>query len=821
MPISSKEVSENLFQQIFESGILGLIFTTFDGKVVEANDAFLDFTGFTREDLKAGLIDWIKITPPEFMKVTMKAIENLKSKGMTPPYEKEYFRKDGSRVQVLMGSVRVKNSKNYDNMTYAIDISQRKKIQTELASSRELLEERVIERTKDLSETNSFLQSLIENIPNMIFVKDAKDLKFVRFNRAGERLLGVNREDMIGKSDYDFFPEKEAKFFIQKDRDVLNKKTILDIPEEPITTKNGTRILHTKKIPLLDSDNNPRYLLGISEDITEFKKAEAEKIKYAREQAAREEAEINVARLEILGDASKVLTVSLDFKQTIVNFFDFMQSRVADWVHISIDKGETGNSEAATLETSPLDPEIAKAVREYRWKLIRDVDDALKNHSSEKEILNRMKNQGFSSIINVQLKVRGKNSGNMLLALSKNTRRLFTLADMQLAEDLAERASLAIDNARLFSEARRANQLKDEFLATLSHELRTPLNIIYGYSELLKNFPDKMSEKEKYDSIDAIYRNAVDQSNIVNDILDVSRIITGKMNVNLSLQKPSEVILAVAKNSIRLAEVKNIKLITDIPKDPLYIMMDPTRMQQIVWNLVSNAIKFTPSQGEVLIKNYKEDENCVIEVKDSGIGISSDFLPHIFERFRQEDGSMTRKYGGLGLGLSIVKHLVEMHGGTVEARSGGKDKGSTFLLKIPLATQPNLTQASNSSSIPKDALENVKILLIEDSRDNRLLVTRLLSNYSAQIEEAESAKAARKILKTFKPDVILCDIGMPDEDGLEFIKKLRETDATPAIALTAYARDEERNQFLNSGFQGHVTKPISIQTLLSEIKKLL
>lgn len=801
--------------------MIGLLFTTFDGKVVEANNAFLSFIGYSRKDLEDGLIDWIKITPKEFMPVTDKAIQNLKTIGMSPPYEKEYFRKDGSRVQVLMGSVRIKNSTQYDNMTYAIDISARKKFEKELAMSREQLEERVRDRTKDLSETNSFLQSLIENIPNMIFVKDAEDLKFVRFNKAGEELLGINRADMIGKNDYDFFPEDEAKFFINKDKDVLSKRMILDIPEEPITTKKGTRILHTKKIPLVDSNNEVKYLLGISEDITEIKRAEAERLKLAREQAAREEAEVNVARLQILGDASTILTSSLDYQLTIKNFYDFMVSRFGDWVHITINKNDEDDTPAFVYETSPIDPDISCAVIENRWKLIRDVEEASKMDSSEKNVLLKLKKSGLKSVINVQMKVRGNTLGCMLIGKYMTSRSLFSLADMQLAEELAERAGLAIENSRLFSQARKANQLKDEFLATLSHELRTPLNIIHGYSELLKNFSDKMSDKEKQDSIDAIHRNAIDQSNIVNDILDVSRIITGKMTVNLTLQSPTEMLMSVAKNSLKVAEAKNIKLITDTPKTPIYIMMDGTRIQQILWNLVSNAVKFTPPGGSITIKNYIEKDHCVLEVQDTGIGVSSSFLPHIFERFRQEDGSMTRKYGGLGLGLAIVRHLTEMHGGTVEAHSEGKDKGTQFIVRIPLAPKPPKNKPITVQNIPKDVLENVKVLLIEDSRDNRLLITRLLSNYGAEIQEADSAAQGREVLKNFKPDIILCDIGMPDEDGTEFISLLRKTDTTPAIALTAYARDEERQEFLNAGFQAHVSKPVSIQTLLTEIKKLI
>lgn len=803
--------------------MIGLLFTKFDGQIVEANKAFLDFIGYTEEDLRSGNLDWKKITPPEFVEITEKAVHNLKTKGMSPPYEKEYFRKDGSRVQVLMGSVRAKNTKHYDSMTYAINISQRKTFEMELAIAKDQLEARVIDRTKDLSEANMFLQSLIENIPNMIFVKDAEDLRFVRFNKAGEDLLGVKREDLIGKNDKDLFPKEEAEFFIKNDKEVLSSSAILDIPEERITTRKGLRILHTKKIPLLDRNGKAKFLLGISEDITELKKSEEERHQLIREQAAREEAEKNVERLELLGDASTLLTSSLDYESTLKNFYDFMMARLTDWCHITIYKPDTAEIPQFVFETSALDQSITTDLKEHRWKLIKDVDEALhKNNSSEKSLLEHLKKAQFKSVIHVPLKARGTHLGYMLLATKQESSRTFALADLQLAEELAEKASLAIDNSRLFSDAQKANQLKDEFLATLSHELRTPLNIIHGYSELLKNFSDKMTEKERIESLDAIHRNAIDQTNIVNDILDVSRIITGKMSINLALLSPSDIIASVAKNTSRMADVKNIQLITQLPKTPAFVMMDQTRMQQIIWNLVSNAIKFTPQGGQIFIKNYVEGKNCVIEVQDNGIGISSEFLPFIFERFRQEDGSMTRKYGGLGLGLAIVRHLVELHGGSVEAHSNGKDQGSQFIVKIPIAVIPGKAVVKNAPAFNENALEDVKILLVEDSRDNRLLVTRLLATYGAEIQEADSANSARKALQLYKPDIILCDIGMPDEDGLQFLKSLRdEKNFTPAIALTAYARDEEREQFLKAGFQAHVAKPVSIQTLLTEIKKLL
>lgn len=819
MPFFSKEITDALFRQIFESELIGLFFTTSDGKIVSANKTFLDCIGYTAEDIKNKSLNWRDITPPEFIETSEEIDIVLRDKGITPFYEKEYLKKDGSRIQMLMRSAQIKDSKNFDNVTYAIDISKRKQIEKDLANARDDLEARVDDRTKDLTEANLFLQSLFDNIPNMIFVKDAKDLKFVRFNKAGENLLGIKRDNLIGKSDKDFFPIEEADFFIQKDRDVLKKKTILDIPEERISTKYGVRILHTKKIPILDSNNNPKFLLGISEDITDVKNSEEERHQLIRAQAAREEAEKTVKRLELLADASTLLTSSLDYQITLKNFYDFIMTRMADWCHITLYKSDEKESPQFVLETEALEKNIANELKQRPWRLIDDIGKAVSADKKDQELFLELKKANFRSIIHVNLKARGNNLGYLLLGTKVGSNQTFGLAELQLAEELAEKASLAIDNSRLFSEAQKANQLKDEFLATLSHELRTPLNIIHGYSELLKNFSDKMTDKEKSESLDAIHRNAIDQTNIINDILDVSRIITGKMNLNLSLLSPAESIISVTKNTAHMAKVKNIKLITQLPESTVLVTMDPIRLQQIIWNLISNAIKFTPSGGEILIKNYLDKDHCIIEVSDNGIGVSPQFLPHIFERFRQEDGSMTRKYGGLGLGLAIVRHLVEMHGGTIEAHSAGKNLGTQFIVKLPIALSGTPVKSKKKQDFPDNYLDKVKILLVEDSRDTRLLITRLLATYGAEIQEADSAPMARELLKSFQPDVILCDIEMPGENGVQFISSLRKSNNhIPAIALTAYAREEEKEQFLSAGFQSHIPKPASIQVLLTEIR---
>lgn len=289
--------SESRMRGIFDSNMIGLIFTDFQGHIHDANDYFLKMIGYTREDLKAGKLNWAQITPPEYMNVSMESIQRVQETDLCPPFEKQYIRADGRRVDVLLGAARVGENAL---VTYVLDISERKKTESAVAEIKNQLEERVLERTLQLRESESFLQSVIENIPNMIFVKEAKNLKFVRFNQAGQKLLGQSLSNLIGKNDYDFFPKEQADAFTEKDRQVLSNKIVVDIPEEPLQTPKGIRYLHTKKIPVFGKDGNAQYLLGISEDITERKLAEKQRIDLERAEAARVEAEKNADRLAML-----------------------------------------------------------------------------------------------------------------------------------------------------------------------------------------------------------------------------------------------------------------------------------------------------------------------------------------------------------------------------------------------------------------------------------------------------------------------------------------------------------------------------------------
>lgn len=449
--------------------------------------------------------------------------------------------------------------------------------------------------------------------------------------------------------------------------------------------------------------------------------------------------------------------------------------------------------------------------------------------------------------------------------LNKLNANEFSEADERLAATLATQVSSAYENARLYSDAQRhaselqlemaerkqveqerarllvreqaaraeaeeANRTKDEFLATLSHELRTPLSAILGWSHLVRT--GKLDEIQMSRAFETIERNARSQSQLIDDLLDVSRIITGKLQIELRPIELSAVIESAIDAVRPAAELKAIRFETDLASAACLVPGDPNRLQQIFWNLFSNAVKFTPQEGLVRVDVTRHSPWVQVAVKDSGIGISPEFLPFIFDRFRQADGSTTRTHGGLGLGLAIVKHLVQLHRGVVEVESPGKDQGAIFTVRIPLATtkssqqvQHQIVSETDNNGLPpgfSDILKGLRILVVDDEADSRELITAILSRCGSEVKCSESAAAAIKDVRNWKPDLLVSDIGMPNEDGYSLIGKLRRLRSKkareiPAIALTAYATVEDRTRALSSGFQLHVPKPIDPEVLVRSL----
>ncbi|MDQ6619771.1 MAG: ATP-binding protein [Pseudomonadota bacterium] len=428
---------------------------------------------------------------------------------------------------------------------------------------------------------------------------------------------------------------------------------------------------------------------------------------------------------------------------------------------------------------------------------------------------------------------------------------VFTERAERIVLGVAAQAAIAIDNASLFdtaraaaaerekllqsermarAEAERMSEMKDEFLATLSHELRTPLSSILGWSYVLRRGVQDPEELQR--GVEAIERNARVQTQLIEDLLDMSRINSGKLRLDVQPVQPISFVEAALETVRPAADAKGIRIDSALDPKAGPIAGDPGRLQQVVWNLLSNAIKFTPKEGKVQVVLERVDSHIEIAIADTGIGIDPDFLPHVFERFRQADGSSTRQHGGLGLGLAIVKHLVELHGGTVDVYSAGDGRGATFRVLLPLLVvhrstfpAPREHPAAARPGMAEFArvdLSGVKVLVVDDEPDARELIRRVLSDCGAEVNVAASGDDALALIPQQRPHVLVSDIGMPGMDGYDLLRKVRmlgiaNGGKVPAIALTAFARSEDRTRALHAGFLVHVSKPVEPAELVATV----
>ena len=409
----------------------------------------------------------------------------------------------------------------------------------------------------------------------------------------------------------------------------------------------------------------------------------------------------------------------------------------------------------------------------------------------------------------------------------------------KIARDISERVRLlaaaqeqARENARLYREAREADRLKDEFLAVLSHELRTPLGAVVGYARLLRG--GLLTGEKAERGLETLERNAASLAQIIEDVLDISRIVSGNLRLDVqAVELPLLVHNAIATVQ-PAADAKGIRLQTMVDSRVGPVSGDPGRLQQVVWNLLSNAVKFTPKDGRVQVRIERINSLVEIVVSDTGIGIRPEFLPHVFERFRQADAGTTRKTGGLGLGLAIVRHIVEMHGGSVEAESGGEHQGSTFRVRLPLTIvhPPRIQEPREHPQAERPVplgplmdLSGICVLAVDDDADALGLLRVVLETAGANVVTLPAPHAALTQIAQIKPDVLVVDLGMPDMDGFEFITRVRSSrDASvrnvPAAALTAFARSEDRTKALRSGFEMHLAKPIDPGELVAAVGAL-
>jgi len=616
--------------------------------------------------------------------------------------------------------------------------------------------------------------------------------------------------------------------------------------------------------PIRDELGQIQGVVLVFRDVSEKKKQEARRI--------------------FVADATATLASSLDYQTTLTRLAELMVPGFGDWAavdivdpqspiprrlavtHVDPGKIELAHELARRYPDPPDSPSgVPNVLRTGRSEIFPDItEDMVIAGARDDEHRRILLGLHLRSAMIVPLVARGQTLGAISLVHAESGRR-YTPDDLAFIEDIARRAAVGIDNARLYASERQArlaadvaNRTKDEFLATVSHELRTPLNAILGWSRMMAKAPD--DEKRRQRAVETIERNSVAMAKLIEDLLDVSRIISGSVRLDLERLDPARVIQG-AVDAVRPSfEARGVRVSSsavdgaggdsDASPRSLASSLDPTartvtgdggRLQQVVCNLLSNAIKFTPRGGHVAVVLRERDSGVEIEVSDTGKGIEPAFLPHVFEPFRQADGSITRSHGGLGLGLAISRHLVELHGGKIRAESAGLGRGATFTVWLPVATVAGseaafVTTASSGTALPapspssagaqrRSALLGLKILAVDDDPDARQLVRAVLEERGARVRLAANAAEAMDELGKDIPDVLLSDIGMPGEDGYALIRKVRALPPlrggnVPAAALTAYTRGEDRHQVLMAGYSMHVPKPIEPDHLISVVETL-
>ncbi len=610
--------------------------------------------------------------------------------------------------------------------------------------------------------------------------------------------------------------------------------------------------LHDKGRMVFDASGTPLRLFGVAIDITDRKQLE-----YDRSRAlARERSYLH--RLQKLTSASVAINSTLSVAEILQLAADSAR-QILEVHQVAVNLNPAANWDAGISKFSM--SEKYAAWRDYceqpdgtgiyqevcqHQQPMRMTQSELEAHPAWRGFGKAAgKHPPMRGWLAVPLTARdGRNLGLIQLS-DKHDEGEFAEDDETILMQLAQAVSGAIDNARLYEESQQANRMKDEFLATLSHELRSPLNAILGWAQLLQQ--RSLSPAATGRALETIERNAKLQTQLIDDLLDISRIIRGKLTLNPCAVNLISMVEG-AVNTVRLAaDAKSIDLrfaivylgwetaefsqpgeVSGNPKSQLnpkfWVSGDPGRLQQVIWNLLTNAIKFTPGGGRVEIRLSRVDSEVELAVTDTGIGVAPNFLPYVFDSFRQADATITRNYSGLGLGLAIVRQLVELHGGTVWASSPGLNMGSTFSFRLPAMQVNSIPDEEAQVLAGAGNLLGVKVLLVDDEVDSREFMRFVLADSGAAVRVASSAAEAIEVASQFSPDVLVSDIGMPEEDGYSLLRRLRSKNAQTgkfwAIALTAYARDEDRDRAFAAGFDRHLSKPVQPDVLVETIVEL-
>lgn len=858
--------SEERFRQMAET--IQDVFWMIDfpvPRILYVSPAYEQIWGRSRDELYCDHTNWNKTVHPEDRQKVLTFASISQQENFA---EKEYriVRPDGSIrwIRDRGFAIRERSGDVKRVVGVAQDITVRKQIEEELR----------------LSENR--YRILADAVPQLIWIKDANG-KIQFFNRRWQVYTGVTPQLNVEVWDEIVHPEDLQLVLATKTR-AIQRGEAYEI-ECRLKRFDRTYRWHLARVvPFKDDRERVLYWFGTATDIEDIKRVEAEQ--------------------RFLAQTSPVLASSLDYQTTLTNisqlavpfladycFFDLVTTdnkieRVA-WHHVNSEKQEWFEQIGSYIPPQDFERHpVAWVLSNGQPIIVSEVtDEWIQTIATSPEHAKFIRDNQLRSLITVPLIAREQKLGALTLCLTAESDRYYTQTDLALVKELANRAALALDNAQLYHQAREANRIKDEFLAVLSHELRTPLTPILGWAKLLRTF--KFNETEIDSALATIEQNATIQIQLIDDLLDISTILRGKIALNIA---PVNLIVPIeaAIETVKLAaQAKSIEIQTQFASDVGLVAGDLARLQQVIWNLLANAVKFTSAGGriEIRLESYKFSvsngelgdsitQNCggqraadsrnqvlasarskpcteplapslrrdcewvnlqnsqsfaQITVSDNGRGISSDFLPYIFDYFRQADSSSTRKVGGLGLGLAIVRHIVELHGGTVQAFSLGEGRGATFTIRLPVFTETNRNlrdedlALSSASVLP--LLTGIRILVVDDEIDTRELLTYILQQAGAAVTTVASAAEVLTTLTRSQFDVLIGDIGMPDMDGYSLMRQIRMSSqpqaGIPAIALTAYVGEFNRQKAIAAGFQRHLAKPVEPNELVTAVVTLV
>ena len=695
---------------------------------------------------------------------------------------------------------------------------------------------RDVTQRKQAEELGSHLAAIVESSHDAIISKSLDGI-ILTWNKGAERIFGYSADEVIGKPVHILMPPdrvQEEPRILER----LQRGERIDHYETVRVAKDGRAIdISLTVSPIRDGSGKIIAASKVARDITESKQAEEQ---------LREQAEV----LETTNRIGQVLSAELNVQNVVQAVTEaatrLSGARFGSFFYKTTDQSEgscalSGISREVFSHAMPASADLfGPAFQADRIVRISDVNEDPRYGKDSPYYGMPPPDLLVTSYLAVPVISR---SGEVLggLFFGHPDEGVFTERVEQIVKGLAAQAAIAMDNAQLYelsqnerAKAEAANRAKDEFLATISHELRTPLNAIIGWSHILRQ--RSLDEATVTRALETVERNAKAQAQLIEDILDVSRVISGRLRLH-SERVDMALIINGAVDSVQLAaDSKGINLSMVVDASVRHTSGDSQRLQQVVWNLLSNAIKFTPAGGRVEVRLERVESNLQIKVSDTGQGISSDFLPLVFDRFHQADTSSTRRQGGLGLGLAIVRHLVELHGGSVYAESPGEGCGATFTVRLPLilrskrSTRPRIDTESLGASPAKahvlpPSLDGVQVLLVDDDSDTLQILTVVLAESNANVQTASSVAEALEMLQWCQPDVLVSDLAMPDEDGYSLIGKLRARESEghktiPAVALTAYVRVEDRVRALSAGFNMFVPKPVEPNELIAAIASL-